>query len=52
MSVPNYKAIILIIKAIRELARLTLPYWKANDIEKILDEAQYTIMNEQNKYDV
>ena len=37
------KAILLIIKAIRKLAVDALPFWRSNDIQKILDEAEQAL---------
>lgn len=39
-------AVMLIIKAIRELAAEALPFWKAHDIDKILDEAEKALKEE------
>lgn len=36
-------AILLIIKAIRLLASYSLPFWKASEIDKILDKAEIAL---------
>ena len=39
-------ALLLIIKAIRLLATYSVPFWKAHEIDDILDEAQRAIVEE------